>query len=515
MGKIPQCVLSGFWAGGYYSAVKNQTDSQLLLAYADQGSEAAFAELTHRYINLVYSAALRMSVEPHLAEDVAQRTFVALAKSARELSSRPVLSGWMHRTAQNIAAESIRAEVRRHAREQQAAAMNTTDSSNDARWEDISPHLDTAVGELSESDRDAVLLRYFENKSAREMAVTLGVSEEAAQKRVNRAVERLRAVFGQRGITLGAGALAAISANAIQAAPASLALTFSTAGAMAGISGAIVSAATTTAPNIALQTMTWINAKTITSALVTGILVGGTVYITQKQQMERLRADNQQLLAVQSNAQKLRNEAIASTSALQAELERLRKEQTELLRLRGQVAELRAQMRAANSQTNRGPNSTGPADDARGHAAWPPGTYITKDLLSPAGYDSPEAALQTTMYAMVKGTYELANESLAPQLLIAEPPTAEAKKEFDRNRDTNSPFFKGMQILARKEVANDRVELKVKIESNPNPAAWDEKTNRVLLQTMTNIGDAWKLGGSTREWAEDWDKEGNVSSYVK
>jgi len=484
--------------------VNNQSDSQLLSAYADQKSEPAFAELVRRYINLVYSAALRMSADQHLAEDVTQRTFAALAKKAHELSARPILSGWLHRTAQNIAAESIRTEVRRRAREHEAAAMNTTPDSPDARWEEIAPHLDAAVGDLSDPDRDAVLLRYFQNKSAREMAAALGITDEAAQKRVNRAVERLRAFFSRRGVTLSAASLAAISANAIKAAPAGLGLTISAAAAATSI----------TTANIALQTMNWINAKSIVTAVVTAIAAGGTVYLTQKPETERLRAENQNLAALQSTTDKARDDAQASAKALQTDLDRLRKDQTELLRLRGEVAQLRAQIQSANTQP-KSADLAAAAKNPRIPVSWAPGDYVLRDMLSPAGYDSPEAALQTTMYAMLKGTYEQANESLAPELLAAEPPTTEAKKDFEKHRDADGSFFKGLQILARKDLAEDKVEIKIKMDSDPNPAAPEQKTSHVVIQTMRKIEGAWKLGGSTRDWTEAWEKEGNVISYVK
>src|SRR5689334_1949237 len=140
--------------------------------------------------------------DSHLAEDVSQGVFVALAQNARQLADRPVLSGWLHRTTQNLAANIVRSDVRRRAREQEAVAMNELFSTeSDALWDHIAPHLDTALGELSETDRDVVLLRYFQRKSARDIAQALGVSEEAAQKRVNRAVERLREFFAKRGVT--------------------------------------------------------------------------------------------------------------------------------------------------------------------------------------------------------------------------------------------------------------------------------------------------------------------------
>src|ERR1043165_8446063 len=151
--------------------MNDQSDAQLLCAYAESRSEAAFSELVRRHVDFVYSAARRMVCDPHLAEDVTQGVFIALAKSAGQLGDRAVLSGWLHRTAQNIAAQAVRTIERRRAREKEATAMNQLLSAeSDATWEAISPHLDAALGEMSEPDRDALLLRYFERKSAREMA---------------------------------------------------------------------------------------------------------------------------------------------------------------------------------------------------------------------------------------------------------------------------------------------------------------------------------------------------------
>jgi RNA polymerase sigma factor (sigma-70 family) len=216
--------------------VNSLTDQKLLRDYAERRSEAAFAELARRHVDFVYSAALRMVRDTHLAEDVTQNVFVALAQNARQLTDHPVLSGWLHRTAQNLAANAVRADVRRRAREQEAAAMNELLATEpNAAWEHVAPHLDAALGELNEGDRDALLLRYFERKSAREMAQTLGMSEDAAQKRVSRAVERLRECFAQRGIRIGAnGIVVVISAHAVQAAPVGLVATISTAAALVG-----------------------------------------------------------------------------------------------------------------------------------------------------------------------------------------------------------------------------------------------------------------------------------------
>src|SRR5207244_9371892 len=130
--------------------MKSLTDQQLLRDYTERRSEAAFAELVRRHVDFVYSAALRMVCDSHLAEDVTQGVFVAFAKNAAQLTNRRVLSGWLHRTAQNIAAHTVRTIERRRAREQEAVSMNGLLSTEpDAVWDHIVPHLDQALGELN------------------------------------------------------------------------------------------------------------------------------------------------------------------------------------------------------------------------------------------------------------------------------------------------------------------------------------------------------------------------------
>jgi RNA polymerase sigma factor (sigma-70 family) len=249
--------------------VNSFTDQQLLRLYVERRSEAAFAEIVRRHVDFIYSAALRMVRDTHLAEDVTQGVFIALAKNARQLADRPVLTGWLHCTARNLGVKVVRSAVRRRAREQEATAMNgMLFPQPDVTWGHIAPHLDAALGELNELDRDAVLLRYFEGRSAREMAQTLGTSEEAAQKRVSRAVERLREFFAQRGITIGASGLAAlISANAIQTAPAGL---------LAAISGAALGSVPVTSGAVSLlklMTTTKLKVGIITAVIVAGVFI--------------------------------------------------------------------------------------------------------------------------------------------------------------------------------------------------------------------------------------------------
>jgi RNA polymerase sigma factor (sigma-70 family) len=334
--------LSGFESGGYYYAVQSRTDSELMIDYAERGCEAAFSELVRRYIDLVYSAALRMTRDPHLAQDVTQGAFAALAKSACQLAGRPVLSAWLHRSAQNIAAQSIRSEIRRRAREQEAHAMSPHSSAElETPWEEIAPHLDQAVGQLSDPDRDAVMLRYFEGKTAREIAERLGISEEAAQKRVHRAVERLREFFAKRGVPITAGGFAVISAQAVQSAPAGLFAAISSAALITGAAGAS-SLVTTT-----VNTVTWMNAKSLATAAVAALVTGSGVYLTKEllddRRLEEHRAASQAEIA---RLQKVLGES-AQVQITDAELNRLRAEQRDAIKLRGEITNLKQSLAAA------------------------------------------------------------------------------------------------------------------------------------------------------------------------
>jgi RNA polymerase sigma factor (sigma-70 family) len=321
--------------------VNKLADQELLRDYATRRSEAAFAELVRRHVDFVYSAALRMVCDVHLAEDVTQGTFVALAQNARQLATHPVLSGWLHRTAQNLAANAVRSEVRRRAREQESVAMNQLlATEEDAPWEMIAPHLDAALGELNEVDRDAVLLRYFERKSARDMAEVLGTSEDAAQKRVSRAVEHLREFFSKRNVTIGVGGLAVlISANAVQSAPVGLAVTISAAVAL-------------TTTNLG---MTMIYKIVITGMTAAAIGIG--IYAVHLQKQIGALQQQQTLLNQQiAQLTQERDDAKNQLAALQQENEQLHANEIELLKLRGEITQLRRQQNispaAAPSETN-------------------------------------------------------------------------------------------------------------------------------------------------------------------
>jgi RNA polymerase sigma factor (sigma-70 family) len=200
-------------------------DAELLRLYTEEHSEDAFAQLVQRYVDLVYSAALRqVGGDAYRAQDVVQVVFTTLARKAGLLVHHPVLAGWLYTATQHAATKTIRSEIRRHAREQEAHAMqiiqHPSDDSAAIDWERVRPVLDDAMRELSDRDREAVLLRFFARRPFAEIGAALNLSGDAARMRVERALDKLHALLARRGVTSTSAALAvALSAQAVVASP--------------------------------------------------------------------------------------------------------------------------------------------------------------------------------------------------------------------------------------------------------------------------------------------------------
>lgn len=219
----------------------NEDDIALLRRYAEERSEAAFAEIVRRHVSLVYHAALRQTGgDATLAEDATQAVFADLAQKAGTLLGRPVLTGWLYTSTRFAAMNARRTERRRQAREQEAHLMHelTHETTPAADWERLRPVIDDALHTLDERDREAVLLRFFEGRAFAEVGRDLRLSEEAARKRVERALEKMQTALAQRGVKSTAAALGiALAGQAAVAAPAGLAASVTVA-ALAGASAA-------------------------------------------------------------------------------------------------------------------------------------------------------------------------------------------------------------------------------------------------------------------------------------
>ena len=201
------------------------SDMTLLQEFASRNSEPAFAELVRRHINLVYSVARRFTGNDGDAKDVTQAVFLTLARKAATLREGTILTGWLYETTRFAATRLLRSHARRRAREQEAYMQSNLDGpGHDDLWRQLAPHLEAAMSRLGERDRTLLALRFYENKSGAEAAALLGIREEAARKRTNRALEKLRGYFARQGVAASPSVIISLmSAHAIHAAPAGLA----------------------------------------------------------------------------------------------------------------------------------------------------------------------------------------------------------------------------------------------------------------------------------------------------
>jgi RNA polymerase sigma factor (sigma-70 family) len=315
------------------------TDSQTLLVdYVHNGSEAAFQELVARYLDLVYSTAVRLvGGDTGMAEDVSQTVFVDLARLAKSLSSEVRLGGWLHRHTCFVAAKTLRGERRRQSRERQAVEMNALTDHSQARLAEVEPILDEAINQLSAADRAAVLLRFYERLDFRSLGQALGINEATAQKRVARALEKLHLLLRRRGVTLSAVMLGtALAGEAVKAAPAELASNI----------------AKTALANVALGTgntftllkcMAAIKFKT---AIICAIVLASAVtpLWLQRQAQARLREQDQtqRHQSIQLAQLTAENQRLAALVAQGKNPQRLPDSQfRELLKLRGEVGLLK------------------------------------------------------------------------------------------------------------------------------------------------------------------------------
>jgi RNA polymerase sigma factor (sigma-70 family) len=312
---------------------------ELLVEYRRTGSEASFREVVNRYLNFVYSVALRLvGGDTLLAQDVAQTVFIDLARKAEGFSSAVRLGGWLHEHTFHLATKAVRAEKRREAREKESAEMIMLQQNSEANLSQIGPVLHEAIRQLDDEDRSAILLRFFEQRDFRAVGQALGSTEDAARMRVNGALQKLHGLLNQRGLTLSAAALAAgLATEVVTAAPAGLATT------IAGT--ALASAATTGTAVTAFKIMTMTKLKiAIVGSLAAAAMAAPL--IVQHQSLSRLRDENQILQQQQNQVGQLatENERLSNVVAQASRAQAFSEDQLrELLKLRGEVGRLRQQ----------------------------------------------------------------------------------------------------------------------------------------------------------------------------
>ena len=324
-------------------------DEQLLQQYVGDRSDEAFGELVRRHIGLVYAAALRLvNGDNHLAQDVTQTVFIDLARKAPALPHGVILAGWLHRHTCYTASTAVRTERRRRLCEQTAMEMRDLEDNAAPPWELVAPHLDEALNQLRPVDRDALVLRFLKRQDLRSLGAAFGISEDAAQKRVSRALDALRSILARRGVALSAGALASLlAAETVTAAPGGL---------VAGVAAAALTAARETGTTFTLLKL--MAATKFKLAVLGAIVIAGVVtpLAIQQQAGAALSAQNEALSwrAVQLAHLRAENDRLSNLLASAGSLQALPNAQrNEVLSLRGEIGRLqRAVQELTGPKTN-------------------------------------------------------------------------------------------------------------------------------------------------------------------
>lgn len=322
----------------------NADDRSLLGAYATGRSEEAFGILVRRHLALVYSAALRLlGGDAHRAEDVSQAVFIELSRQAPRLVRHPTLVGWLHTTTHHLACRVIRTEERRLRREQEAQAMHELEKDGSLDWACLRPVLDDALRELREVDRLAVLLRYFEGRDLRSIGQALGVSEDAARMRIDRALDRLRGVLAKRGLAASVATLTqTLGLHATETLPAGLAGTVLVS-ALAPTATTVSVAGTAGVFSQLTTPLTLMKTPLVATSLTA--MVAAVPLFVQHQQLKETRAELEALRGSVAVIEGLRAEhgSLRSVAELARELEDLRGQESEWQRLREEADRLRGQ----------------------------------------------------------------------------------------------------------------------------------------------------------------------------
>ena len=310
-------------------------DADLLRLYADRRSEAAFAELVNRHLGLVYSAALRqLAGDTHRAQDVSQLVFTDLARKAARLATHPALSAWLYQSTRYAVAGIVRTESRRKNREQAAETMREIHATPEPppEWARLGPVIDEVICTLSDSEQQAVCLRFFSGQSYAEIAVRSHITADAARFRVDRALEKMRGQLSRRGVSSTTAALAVVLETQLcSAAPSGMA---------AAVAGAASAGAGAPAVSAVLQLMATYKQVGIAAALAAAAIIAASLEVSRR---SGLRS---QIAALA--------EQVAPLPATRAENKRLQQRRASLAAARSQAAPA-----GLATGTERGANTSG------------------------------------------------------------------------------------------------------------------------------------------------------------
>ena len=363
-------------------------DHQLLAEYVRTGSEPAFTELVRRHLPLVYSAALRLVRDPHLAQDVAQVVFANLARRAAGIPAAVVLAGWLHRDTRFTALDLLRANRRRARREEDLAAVTPSATEPPEDWRSVRVWLDDALSRLKPAERDLLLLRFFEQRELEELAPRLATTPDALRKRLERALDRLRAQLARRGIvTTGAALGAALSAHAVERLPDGLlgaVMSHPTVAVAIAAGPGSLPAATTAAGSGGKFAVAAVLASV--GLIVVGVLQQRSLTAAEQEQ-QALRAEQRQLAATRAM-----NPVPAVTSGITGD------DRADLERLRAAVPEAKARLAARQAERTR-VSDAGPSSDTSDGD----GAGFNFGQARDRGQGSPRALLETHVWALLHG----------------------------------------------------------------------------------------------------------------
>jgi RNA polymerase sigma factor (sigma-70 family) len=476
-------------------------DQELLAQFADRRCEHSFRQLVERHLGMVFSVAMRVTGERGLAEEIAQTTFVKLAEKSSTDAQQLIGAGWLYHTSRNLALAAVRSEQRRRQREHVAVTMNTDEPDPGI----VAEHLESAMDQLKPEDRDALVLRFFEDRNLRDVGRELGLSEDAARMRVNRSLEKLRNIFGKLGITgTTAWLTTALPTGASAAVPSGLSATITTT-ILSG--GAIAAAASTIATETASNTMNaFLNLKTVAAVVAAAAITGTSTYMVKDKQVEDLRVEYQTLNQAHAQLAEQQSNALETIQLRNQRIAGLEKDITDLPRLRGDVDRLNRDLVALQTvrehnvalelQIESLKDRLAKVGDDKNVGSVALGVRAEKREWVYAGYGSPEATLETGLWGgrigdqryFLNGFVDDIRQPMLSQI------TESGEALVTGVEHESIRAASAIEVISKQLIGENEVEVEYVIYG------WNG--DKPFRQPFKKVGSEWKISGEPREAGE-------------